>query len=339
LEQEDTLDEERAKFYAAEIVCGLEYLHSRGIIYRDLKPENIMISHHGHVVLTDFGLSKTGLVQKDARTKTRCGTPYYVAPEIILGEEYTKAVDFWSLGVVLYEMLFGVPPFYSEEAIGIYKKIVMNDYTIDSDLISEECQNFIELLLAEDPKQRLTEADDIKRHPFFAEYDWEKLKRQELTPPFIPKVYGPDDTQFFDSDVLSSPIEHDDTEVSEYSDWTISMNHSEVTTSYHHEAHNNNHGNGHNTDNNSHAKTPHKQLSHRGEYARSAIQIATPPAVTHVPPTSASVQTISPVINKLFTLRTGSNAASSTSETTAPSDSVGSVTEETVEKSEDVSSQ
>jgi len=221
LEKFDSLDELRAKFYTAEIICGLEYLHSRGIVYRDLKPENILISHNGHIVLTDFGLSKTGLVHKDARTNTRCGTPYYVAPEIILGEEYTKAVDFWSLGVVLYEMLFGVPPFYSEEAMGIYKKIVSNDYTIDADQISEECANFIESILAEDINTRLTEVDQIKIHPFFSGYDWEKIKRQEVPPPFIPKVYGPDDTQFFDTDILCSPIEHDDTEVSEYSDWTI----------------------------------------------------------------------------------------------------------------------
>jgi len=220
LEKEETLDENLAKFYTAEIICGLEYLHSRGIIYRDLKPENIMISHLGHIVLTDFGLSKTGLYQKDARTTTRCGTPYYVSPEIILGEEYTKAVDFWSLGVVLYEMLFGIPPFYSEDAINIYKKIVSNDYSIDSEQISEECQDFIESLLAEDASQRLTLVEDIKAHPFFAIYDWEKLKKQEISPPYIPPVSGPDDTQFFDSEVLSSPIEHDETEVSEYSDWS-----------------------------------------------------------------------------------------------------------------------
>jgi serine/threonine protein kinase len=197
LEKEDSLDEERAKFYTAEILCGLEYLHSRGIVYRDLKPENILLSHQGHIVLTDFGLSKTGLVDKDSRTTTRCGTPYYVAPEIILGEEYTKAVDFWSLGVVLYEMLFGVPPFYSEEALGIYKKIVTNDYTIDSDQITENCDKLIRSLLADDQQKRLTEVEDIKNHPFFTGYDWEKLKHQVITPPFIPKVYGLDDTQFF----------------------------------------------------------------------------------------------------------------------------------------------
>jgi len=223
LEKYDSLEEEKAKFYTAEILCGLEYLHSRGIIYRDLKPENILISHNGHVVLTDFGLSKTGLIEKDSRTSTRCGTPYYVAPEIILGEEYTKAVDFWSLGVVLYEMLFGVPPFYSEEALGIYKKIVSNDYTIDSHQISENCEKFIRALLADDPHKRLKDAEEIKNHPFFTGYVWDKIKRQEVTPPVVPKVSGPDDTQFFDSEITSSPIEYDDTEVSEYSDWTFDV--------------------------------------------------------------------------------------------------------------------
>jgi serum/glucocorticoid-regulated kinase 2 len=179
-----------------------------------------MIAQTGHIVLTDFGLSKTGLNQKEARTATRCGTPYYVSPEIILGEEYTKAVDFWSLGVVLYEMLFGIPPFYSEDAVNIYKKIITNDYSIDDEKISEECQDFIESLLAEEVNHRLTEVEKIKSHPFFSIYDWERLKRQEITPPYIPLVSSPDDTQFFDAEILSSPIEHDDTEVSEYSDWT-----------------------------------------------------------------------------------------------------------------------
>jgi serine/threonine protein kinase len=311
LEQYESLDEERSKFYTAEILCGLEYLHSRGIVYRDLKPENILINYAGHIVLTDFGLSKTGLVNKDAKTNTRCGTPYYVAPEIILGEEYTKAVDFWSLGVVLYEMLFGVPPFYSEEAMGIYKKIVMNDYTIDSDQITEECQNFIESLLAEDPNTRLTDVEEIKRHAFFRGYDWEKLKRQELTPPYVPKVHGPDDTQFFDSEVLSFPIEHDDTEVSEYSDWTLSMQASDV--SYNHEAN----GNGSLSDlTRVTQKTPQRET-------RSAATIPLSP-VSPPQNLSATLQTLGSPTSKILPVKQTVTQASSASETNAPSDSFGS---------------
>jgi len=265
-------------FYTAEIICGLEYLHSRGIVYRDLKPENILISYTGHIVLTDFGLSKTGLVGEDARTNTRCGTPYYVAPEIILGEEYTKAVDFWSLGVVLYEMLFGVPPFYSEDAMEIYKKIVMNDYTIDSDLVSEDCQDFIESVLSEDPKSRLIDVVDIKKHPFFVGYDWEKLKRQDVTPPFVPKVTGPDDTQFFDADILSSPIEQDDTEVSEYSNWTLPMQHSESVSHG---------GHGIDTDRITSQRTPQR------EHTKSTVQTL-PQAPSPTPVTSMQNLTVSP---------------------------------------------
>jgi len=308
LEKENSLDEERARFYTAEIICGLEYLHSRGIVYRDLKPENILVNHQGHIVLSDFGLSKTGLLGEEARTNTRCGTPYYVAPEIVLGEEYTKAVDFWSLGVVLYEMLFGTPPFFSEDAMEIYKKIVTNDYSIDSEAVSEDCQDFIVQLLGEDPKQRLSDIADIKRHPFFSIFDWEKLKRQEVTPPYVPKVYGPEDTTFFDADILSSPIEHDDTEVSEYSDWTLSMQNSENVSQG---------GIGEQTP----QKTPQKGL-------KSSLQECPQTPPVHSIPHQPSFQGHTP--QKLI-LRTTGTAASS-SETNAqsdpPSDSLGSAADE-----------
>jgi len=99
---EKRFTEDRAKFYTAEIISGMEYLHSHGVIYRDLKPENLLLSHKGHVIMTDFGLSKEGLYY-DERTSTFCGTPEYLAPEIIKGEDYTKAIDWWSVGTLIYE--------------------------------------------------------------------------------------------------------------------------------------------------------------------------------------------------------------------------------------------
>lgn len=109
--------EDRARFYISEIFLAIEHLHSKGIIYRDLKPENVLLDLQGHVKLTDFGLSKVGV----DRTHTICGTPEYIAPEIIMRYGYGKAIDYWSLGALLYEMVSGAPPFYSENRELMYK--------------------------------------------------------------------------------------------------------------------------------------------------------------------------------------------------------------------------
>lgn len=124
LQKEHKFTPDRVKFYCAEIVLGLEYLHNSGVIYRDLKPENILLTEDGHICMTDFGISKQGLLAEDARTATFCGTPEYLAPEVLEGKGYTKAVDWWSFGTLMYEMLTGLPPFYSQDVQQMYFKIM-----------------------------------------------------------------------------------------------------------------------------------------------------------------------------------------------------------------------
>jgi len=209
---EKRFTEERAKFYAAEIVSGIEYLHNEGIIYRDLKPENLLLSHTGHIVMTDFGLSKEGLHAEDARTGTFCGTPEYLAPEIIKGDEYTKAIDWWSVGTLVYEMLTGLPPFYSEDVENMYQKIMTTDIDFSKTNFSPEAQDLVKKFLNRDPVQRLQDPQDIRHHPWFRGIDWEKLEDMEVTPPFLPRVRSPDDVSNIDEEFLREKIKEEDDE-------------------------------------------------------------------------------------------------------------------------------
>lgn len=200
-QQEAGFTPERVKFYAAEILSGIEYLHSRGIIYRDLKPENVLIAADGHVRMTDFGISKEGLNAKDDRTATFCGTPEYLAPEVLQGKKYGKEIDWWSYGTLVYEMLVGVPPFYSEDVQAMYRKI-LND-PVDVNAIKEKDPNpaaadLIQRLLERDVSKRLVEPAELRAHPYFADIDWDKLRRLEIAPPFVPEVKGADDTSQID---------------------------------------------------------------------------------------------------------------------------------------------
>jgi len=191
LQREKKFPEHRARFYMAEIACGLEYLHKNGVIYRDLKPENLLLTSDGHICLTDFGLAKEGLMCEDARTSTFCGTPEYLAPEVLNGEEYGKSVDWWSFGTLMYEMLTGLPPFYCEDVQKMYKKIISEPLNIPS-TFSPEATDIIEKLLDRSPKTRLSDPKAVRAHPFFKSIDWEKLENKELTPPFIPQVKSED---------------------------------------------------------------------------------------------------------------------------------------------------
>jgi len=209
LSREKRFSEERAKFYAAEIISGMQYLHEAGVIYRDLKPENLLLGSTGHIVMTDFGLSKEGLHASNARTATFCGTPEYLAPEIIKGEEYTKAIDWWSVGTLIYEMLTGLPPFYTEDEENMYHKIMTAELVIPNHF-SPEVADIIKKFLARDPAERLQEPSKIRSHPWFTDIDWEKLEGMEISPPFVPKVKSAEDVGNIDDEFLQEDVEADD---------------------------------------------------------------------------------------------------------------------------------
>jgi len=207
---EKRFTEERAKFYAAEIVSGMEYLHDAGVIYRDLKPENLLLSHQGHIVMTDFGLSKEGLHTDDSRTATFCGTPEYLAPEIIKGDDYTKAIDWWSVGTLIYEMLTGLPPFYTEDEENMYHKIMTADIDFSKHHFSPEAQDMIKQFLIRDPNQRLQDPIHIRQHAWFRDIDWDKLERLEISPPFVPQVKSADDVSNIDDEFLRENIQEEE---------------------------------------------------------------------------------------------------------------------------------
>ncbi|KAI8355549.1 kinase-like domain-containing protein [Blakeslea trispora] len=202
-------DEVRARFYAAELFCALECLHQFDVVYRDLKPENILIDYNGHIALCDFGLCKLNMTQSE-RTNTFCGTPEYLAPELLLGQGYTKAVDWWTLGILLYEMLTGLPPFYNEDTNKMYEDIVRCDLKFPDGVMSNEAEHLLRGLLTRDPEQRLGHrgTEEIRCHPFFRTIDWNKLIRKQLQPPFKPIVESAYDTNNFDDEFTSEqPVE------------------------------------------------------------------------------------------------------------------------------------
>jgi len=202
LQKEEKFSDDRVRFYCAEIICGLEYLHAKGVLYRDLKPENILLTEDGHICMTDFGISKEGLISDDDKTVTFCGTPEYLAPEILQGKSYGKAVDWWSFGTLMYEMLTGLPPFYSQDVQEMYNKI-MNDKLVFPPHVSGDARGLLTSLLERSPERRLQDAKTIKAHPYFKGLDWDAIVRKEVEPPFVPNVKGKTDTSQVDAEFLA----------------------------------------------------------------------------------------------------------------------------------------
>ncbi|KAG6886079.1 hypothetical protein C0993_004069 [Termitomyces sp. T159_Od127] len=225
LQRETRFSEERARFYIAELVLALEHLHRFDIVYRfvslsinsthaqsphrDLKPENILLDATGHVALCDFGLSKADL-RSDELTTTFCGTTEYLAPEILLSEHgYSKIVDFWSLGVLLFEMCCGWSPFYAEDTQQMYKNICFGKIRFPKGVINEDGKQFVKGLLNRNPNHRLganRDANELKEHPFFKSIDWKALALKQVTPPFKPIVESDESTSNFDPEFTSADI-------------------------------------------------------------------------------------------------------------------------------------
>lgn len=207
LQKEGRFNETRAKFYIAELILALQHLHQYNIVYRDLKPENILLDANGHVALCDFGLSKANLT-KDATTNTFCGTTEYLAPEVLLDEQgYTTMVDFWSLGVLVFEMCCGWSPFYADDTQQMYKNIAFGKVRFPRDALSNEGRNFVKGLLNRNPKHRLgakRDAEELKEHIFFADIDWNAMMNKMVTPPFKPKLKNVLDTSNFDPEFTNA---------------------------------------------------------------------------------------------------------------------------------------
>jgi len=184
-------------FYSGQVALVFEHLHGLTILYRDLKPENLLLDKEGHCKVTDFGFAK----KVDYRTWTLCGTPEYLAPEIILSKGHGKAVDWWALGILMYEMLAGYPPFYDEDPLGIYQKILEGKIKFPWHF-DRHSKDLIKKLLTADLTKRLGNlkagAEDVKKHKWFTTLDWAKLAKREVGAPITPTVGDESDTSNFE---------------------------------------------------------------------------------------------------------------------------------------------
>ena len=199
---------DKTRFYIMELVLALEFLHKNNMVYRDLKPENILLDAKGHIKLTDFGLSKILETESD-KAFTICGTPQYLAPEILQKKGYNKAVDWWSLGCVMYEMLAGKIPFAIKRGVKLNMKIYEQGVKYP-DHLYKNAKDLIKKLLVIDPNERLGSGPDgsenIKKHPFFKGINWNDAYQKKIKPPFIPKLKNDTDLRYFDTMFTEEPI-------------------------------------------------------------------------------------------------------------------------------------
>ena len=188
----------QARFYIAHIITIFEYLHSKNIVYRDLKPENILINKNGYLKLTDFGFAKQ---LENEKTYTLCGTPEYLAPEIILNKGHGKAVDWWTMGILLYEMLVGIDPFSDDEPMKTYQKILKGKINFPK-TINKDAKSLIKHLLTQDTSKRFgclkSGVKDILNHRFFEGFDWKNFVYLSMPAPYLPNVKSDDDTSNFE---------------------------------------------------------------------------------------------------------------------------------------------
>jgi serum/glucocorticoid-regulated kinase 2 len=179
--------------YAAEVLLAVRHLHDQGFVHRDIKPENILIDRDGHLRLTEFRLVMTNMTSHTATMTTFCGTPEYIAPEMLVGKPYTRSVDWWSFGILVYEMLCGVPPFYHKNLNAMYEMVINAELTFP-DHVSVDARDLIGKLLVKDPSGRLGEGEagwnSIKIHPFFNGIDWEALTNKQIEAEWKPTLAG-----------------------------------------------------------------------------------------------------------------------------------------------------
>ncbi|CAG9310851.1 unnamed protein product [Blepharisma stoltei] len=202
-----TFPAQDAQFYIAELVLALEYLHDKGIVFRDLKPENILIDRLGHIKLSDFGFAKA---ISDGKTYTMCGTPEYLAPEIILGKGHGREVDWWALGVLLYEMLAGYPPYYDDSPFNIYQKILLGRLIFPphfDDVICSLISGLLEPSIQKRIGYKQNAASELKNHAWFSNIDFSSLLAKECASPWVPELMSEDDTSNFNTypDSLDQP--------------------------------------------------------------------------------------------------------------------------------------
>jgi len=201
--------ESRCRFYSSEVLLGIAHLHSMNVIYRDLKPENVLLDADGHAKITDFGLSKEG-VEDNYSAKSMCGTPEYLAPEILENRGHGKAVDWYSLGALMFEMLTGLPPYYTKDRQKLFEQIRNATLTYPA-FVTPQAKSCLQAMLHRDPAKRLGggpgDGDDIKAAPFFASVDFDAVYRKEVEVPFKPTVAETQgDAKYVDKEFLEMPV-------------------------------------------------------------------------------------------------------------------------------------
>jgi len=200
LRREKKFTDEQAKFYGATIAQCFDYMHSKNIVHRDLKPENILMGKDGYAKLTDFGFAK--IIEPGARTYTLCGTPEYIAPEVLLNKGHGKPVDWWTLGILCYEMIVGQPPFCDEEPMGIYQKILAGKIYFPK-YFDKDAKTLVKHLMTADLSKRFGNlkagSDDIKKAKWFSTLNFEKMVAKQVPAPFKPPMKDDKDTSNFEA--------------------------------------------------------------------------------------------------------------------------------------------
>ncbi|KAL3161002.1 cGMP-dependent protein kinase [Trebouxia sp. C0009 RCD-2024] len=209
--RKEPCSEEQTRFYAAAVVCGLHYMQDRNLVWRDLKPENLLLDSNGYLKMADFGFAKR--LSPGVKTFTLCGTPEYLAPELVSQSGHSRPVDWlstapylpsayhkWACGVLIFEMAAGYPPFYHEDRVTMFRNISQVKYTCPAHF-SKELKDLVKRLLTHSPSQRLGSlkggALDVKAHPWFNDFDWQAFENQTMPAPYVPKVSSPEDTHNF----------------------------------------------------------------------------------------------------------------------------------------------